>query len=268
MTLQLITASNAAYMVQMRPYLETLNAHAHGADCYLICLDCEPPTWLVELPNITPLRAAADTRYSPPETQSLQHGAWLDVVPGAPDDVAIFTDGDLFMQRPFSDNERQGLAEWPAEAIGTSWNNGPSESLLYEALVKLQPKVSDGDFLARWGRVTVTSQVFNVGVLVGRRATLARLRALYEAQWDAIGECLAHKARQQWLLSYVLGCHDRQEHPDDPEGFDTHILPYTFHMHYHYNLPDGALVGKAGEAYYQNQPVMFWHVPMWMRKQG
>jgi len=258
MTIQLITAANAGYMDKIKPYLDTQERHGANLERYFICVKTDPPEAIADCyPDLILVQAdAAQVEYSPTESESLQHGSWLDVVPGKDEDTAIFTDGDIFMQRPLNASELDALENWPENTFGVSWNNGAGETLIFEALVKLNPKVSDADFIAHWGRLTVERPVFNVGVMVGKRSAFRALRAAYEKRWGEVGEYLSHGARQQWLLSYLI----------HSEGFGLRVLPYTFHTHAHFDLPEGALIAKAGDCYYNNEAVAFWHVPMWMRR--
>jgi hypothetical protein len=253
----IVTASNERYMDKMRPYLESLARHLDPASAraVLVCVDCAAPDWLP--PEIGVHHAPRSLLAgSPAGTESLQHGAWLQVVPGEPEDVVIFTDGDIFFQRPFDAVEIAALADWPDNSIGASYNQGSSETLLDEALFKLGPRQTDGEFLNRWGRITLQGTCFNIGVMVARRSTYQRLYDLYMGQWKRVSKALSHQARQQWLMGYLM----------HKEGFEIRLLPYNFHMHYHFELPAGALVGLAGDAYWQNQRVLFWHVPLHRRR--
>lgn len=257
MTVHIVTGATAGYLDKIQPYLATLSIHSPASiKTWLVCVDCDPPDYLGTFSKVQTVRAgAAQLMGSPRETCSLQHGTWLDVVPGDDTDTVIFTDGDIFLQRPFEPQELAALEAWPAGALGTSYNMGPHETLLHEALFKLHPKVSDGAFLDAWGRVTLQGLCFNVGVMVAKRATFRRLLDAYQPRWDDIGRHLAHPARQQWLIGYTLAA----------GGFDVRVLPYSFHTHAHFDLPAGTQVGRAGEVYYDNQLVLFWHLPMWAR---
>lgn len=248
----IITGSNARYMEKMRPYLETLQRNTGDVNVVVCCVDCEGPG-MGGINQVGVPRSALVG--SPPETESLQHGAWVDYAGAGDDDVVIWTDGDLFMQRPFSERELADLEAWSAGTFGVSFNIGPQETLLHEALFKLNPKIGAGAFLDKWGDETLEYPCFNVGVMVGRVSDYRKLHALYMAEWESISGDLAHAARQQWLISYIICKH-----------FEPRILPYTFHMHAHFELPAGALIGKAGEAYINNQVVLFWHLPMHMRR--
>lgn len=253
---QLVTAANAGYMDKIKPYLDTLERNGAGLEKFLVCVNTLMPDAIRECyPDLIVTNFEGD-QYSPPQSESLQHGSWLRIVSGKEEDTVIFTDGDIFMQRPLEEVELVALRDWPENTFGLSWNNGPSETLIYEALVKLNPTVSDADFITHWGRLTVERPVFNMGVMVARRSAYRKLYEAYCKRWAEVGEYLSHPARQQWLLSYLM----------HTEGFEVRILPFYFHMHYHFDLPEGALVGKAGDAYYNNHAVAFWHVPMWMRR--
>lgn len=260
MTLHIATGANAAYTDKIRPYLETLDANGGTAHRWLICVNCDPPAYLEELGSVRAVPAGDEQLVgSPPDTDCLQHGAFVEVLPAADDDVIIYTDGDIFLQRPLDESERAALYEWPHDAIGVSYNAGPRQTLLHEALFNLRPKVGDGAFLDHWGRHTVISTAFNAGVLVGRRSTFEKVLEVHRARWPEINRHLDHHARQQWLISWVLAT-------GGANGVKPQVMTHSFHMHAHYQLPPGGLYTRSGDAYYDGKLVAFWHLPMWRRK--
>lgn len=257
MTIHLVTAANAGYFEKIKPYLKTLNENGRGLKVWFVAVNAQLPEWLSEYPNIEGREASTNEKGgSPKGTESLQHGGWLGCIPAEDDDTVVFTDGDIFLQRPLGDTELKDLDEWGNNTIGASYNMGPDETLLIEAIYKLQPQITDGEFFNIWGRACMTATCLNVGVLVAKRKTFLVLHKLYMQYWELISQHLKHQARQQWLIAWVAYNY----------GMDVQILPYSFHTHGHFTLPNGIVVGKAGDAYANGVLVAFWHVPMWARK--
>lgn len=255
MSVHLVTASNARYMPKMMPYLDTLQANGAGLTRWLCCVDCDPPD-MSAYPDIHVVNVPREALTgSPPETESLQHGGWLKYVPIGDEETVIFTDGDIFLQRPLSDAELTDLCNWKKNQLGASYNAGPNQTLLHEALYRLEPKIPDSEFLEVWTKFTLRCPCLNIGVMIAQKQTYAMLHKLYMLNWENITRHLQHQARQQWLMSYTAFAY----------AMNVIILPYTFHTHMHYDLPAGVVVGRAGDCYYREELVAFWHVPTWAR---
>src|SRR6185369_2330626 len=80
---------------------------------------------------------------APERTYSLQHGAFLEYVCGHPDDILIYTDGDIIMQRPPSEPERVLFEKLPPNVVLAGYNSGPYETLGLEAS-RLSPRYDPG----------------------------------------------------------------------------------------------------------------------------
>jgi hypothetical protein len=182
---------------------------------------------------------------SPEYSASLQHGAFLPYVCGHDDDVLIYTDGDIVMQRAPSKLERDTFEMLPADRVLAGYNSGPYDTLALEAS-RLGPRydvatVFDAEIVAK-------APCFNIGVIAARRKTWARIHAAYLHYYEAALKLFAHPARQQWLVCYVMA----------ELGIQVRVLPYTVHMHGCYELPkSGAWDGQT--ATFDKEPVLFRH---------
>lgn len=242
----LATAANQQYMQKIRPYLQSLGKIT-GVQLNLICVRCGPPDYLPELPHIRAVTLTREQNYGAPgETESPQHGAWLQAVPGKPDDVCIFTDGDVICQRDFSRRERADLERIPEGMLWATYNSGPRETLAIEG-DRLLPKVSRDGRAEMW-RGYEERPCFNVGVLVGRRSTLEKLHAEYLKHWPRAGDTFGHCARQQWLMCWVAA----------ELGMKVIIRPYSWHANGHYGVPPGVSV-RRGFLVHDHRIVLFRH---------
>lgn len=240
--LKLVTGCNAGYLPRMMRYLETL---AHHADfpVYLVGVGFNPP----EVDGIEVLSLGSEHNPgSPPQTESMQHGSFIQVVPARYDTVLLFTDGDFIMQRPLDDGERAFL-DLPDDAVAVGYNGGPSETLMHEAgRLGLQ---YPGEALVRlWGDEVYTWPIYNVGAIAMNKRTWRRVYDYYLSRWDEVSAAFSHQARQQWLISYAL----------NRLGLDVRIMPWSLHAHGHFGLKPGMSWGGDG-IYHDGKLALFRH---------
>lgn len=224
----------------MAPYLASLNANWPGPVNFLTVDSDAPPEFMERFPKVAAIRVPK-VAGSPEYSDSLQHGAFIDYVPGDDDDVLIYTDGDIVLQRTPSQAEYAMLRRLPADAVACSWNSGPTETLADEA-GRLFPR---GDVAAVFGDLARPS--YNIGVCAARRSTWERIRDEYMDWYDKALAVFAAPQRQQWLVSWTLS----------RLNLKVVILPYSTHTHGCYPLPAGVSVN--GTANYNGEPVLFRH---------
>lgn len=244
--LTLATSANAAFFDRLKPCLAGLQKIS-DARSFLVCVDGKRPDYLPELPHVTAKMLSAKDNYgAPDETQSAQHGAWLRAVPGEPDDVCLFMDGDVVCQRDFSAPERRQIAAIPPSTLWAVYNSGPRETLAVEA-ERLKPKTSREDRVANW-RGYDSRPCFNIGLVVARRSTLAAIHAEYIKHWPKVCETFEHAARQQWLFCWTTS----------EIGVKIEFKSHVLHANGHYGIPEGVTIRK-GIAYHRGTPVVFRH---------
>ena len=245
--MKIVTGSNARWLPRMRPYLASLSRHSQ-ADNVLLGVGCPVwPEFLEDFPGVRgvelPAMALAGT---PAETESVQHGSWLPHVAGPEDELIVFTDGDIVMQRPFAARELEWLNAIAEGAVGAGWNSGPEETLAVEA-GRLFPRVGVAELANRFGGAVYTAPCYNIGVLALRRITYQALHARYMEMWDVACDSFGGPARQQWLVCWAA----------QDLGLDVHLMPYSLHTHGCYPLPAGAALN--GRLLVEGEPVVFRH---------
>lgn len=241
--MKLITASNERYFPRIQAYLESLNENSQ-IQPVLVCVGERlydhglPCVDTVQLPRALNLGA-------PQETECPQHGSFLQVVDGEPDEVLIFTDGDIILQRPFSDDEMQWSTSLPTDTVACGYNSGPNETLKVEA-ERLWPRFPMSRIDAIFG--LLDRPCYNIGVIVARRSTWERIYTEYMKHWQTVTDAMAHPARQQWLVVHTI----------HSLGIQVRVTPYSFHANGHYGMPPGCSYGD-GKLYAGDDLVAFRH---------
>ena len=241
--MRIITAANERYFGPITPYLNSLSLHSRFP-VNLVCVGDR----LLDYPGITAVQLPRSmNRGAPHETESPQHGAWLQVIDGDPGEVCIFTDGDIIMQRPFADGELDYLADLDEDTVACGYNSGPGEMLTDEAR-RLFPRVEMSALARVFGPVH-TIPCYNIGVIAARRSVFQRIYHEYMSWWDLVTDAFGHAARQQWLVCWVM--HEI--------GLKVDITPYSLHANGHYGMPPGCRYGHDNLLYSGEQLVLFRH---------
>jgi hypothetical protein len=60
----------------------------------------------------------------------------------------------------------------------------------------------------------------------------------------------AHYAKQQWLISFLIGTR---------EDYNIIEMPYHIHNHLHFPSPEGTIQDKNGDVFFNNKKVLFKH---------
>ncbi len=238
----LVTGANERYLPRMRPYLDSLERYADFPVKFItVGFKIELPYDRIECIHLP----RADNIGAPPQTESIQHGSFLNVIDMPTNEVIIYTDGDFIMQRALDDDERALLALKHNQAL-TSWNGGPHETLAIEA-ERLGLKTSYRRLADDWG--FLDKHIYNVGFIAMTVRTWRRLYKSYLQDWERIGEYFEHMARQQWLISYKLA----------QLGIEVHIAPWSLHAHGHFGLKPGMERRADGSIYHNGRLAAFRH---------
>lgn len=240
-----ITGTNERYLKNMLPYLGSLREHRRiPVTLVTVGFAAEPQgdKWLDTVSMTKEQNAGA-----PPETECIQHGSFLNVINGKDDEVLIYTDGDMIMQRQITDDELRSVSSIADNQVVTSYNSGPQECLLHEAS-RLRPRVDLQQVINDWGNVVTERNCYNVGVLIARRSTWKRIYSEYMGNWERVCRYFDHQARQQWLISYVIAS----------LGIDAFVLPYSFHSHGHYGPPPNCST-QDGKVYTGEDMILLRH---------
>lgn len=245
----LVLSANQRYLPKIRPLCRQLNDLLNAEiKPVLVCVDCQPPEWLSDLPRIQAVTMTAAQNYGTSESTSAEHGSFLALIPGSKDDLFIKADGDMVLQRPFDDDEMEWLYTFPHDAVAAAWNAGEGDNLLDEAK-RLSPRVTIKEIGHRFPDMPDIA-CGNGGMWIARRDAYQRLYQAYMARWSTVCAFFPHYARQQWLVNYARYA----------AGLDFIELSPVVHAQGHYGLPDGVTLSSDGRtAYHLGKPVVFRH---------
>lgn len=226
-------SADERYYGRIRPYIDTIERH-WPFESVLCCVDWDGPGVRVD---------SAALPYVPPLLH-LQAGGFEPFIQGDADDVLIFTDGDVAMQRPPTPAERAYFERIPPQAVSLGFNAGPHDTLLDEYW-RLSPKEPPQ---ASSAAMFAALPVWNTGVVVARRATWRQWFAQTCAIWPIASQLFGHYARQQWAMCLSLA----------QLQLPVVHLPQSIHTHACYPLPYGS--AWDGETLrYLGESVLFRH---------
>lgn len=170
---------------------------------------------------------------APDTTECIQHGSFLKVIDGHNDELLMYCDGDMVMQRPFTEAELAWLNSFWADTFSAGWNQ-PDESLI-DCTRLIMPKVEMDEIWERFPGKLDKWPSLNVGVLVMRRSAWEKVYAAYMERWELACDTFEHQARQQWLICFTLFALE----------LDFRLMPYTMHVHGHFGIKPGMDVDSA-----------------------
>lgn len=171
----------------------------------------------------------------------VQGGSFLEALDLDDEAVVVFTDGgDIVMQRPLTLSEWSQLRGLDADTVLVSWNACPGDTLGAEAIRLASDPIPT--------KFDLTLPCYNTGVIATTMGAYRRLYERYKAHWDEVDALFTHHARQQWLLSWILGTDDHLK---------VEILSPVFHSHGHY--PNHGCYDQAGVLHWGGDPVLFRH---------
>jgi hypothetical protein len=254
----LATACDPFYITTFvgRDYLESISKHSQADNRFYMV----HPTFndYLKPSNIT-YKNLDPTIFKRPNTNNcIQHGEFLELDSFNPDDIIIFTDCDMMMQRWFYDDELELLNGLRQDEILLARNNSltgwKTDQLdnLYEEFKNLSSSPFEAVLEALGENNSVADlKCYNTGVIICRFATYRRWFHLYLAIQPLVSHCFLHYAAQQWILCYLAN-----------KCFK--VLPLSKHIHMHTigKLSDETLF-KDGVIYMPDsngiRPVVFMH---------
>ncbi len=252
MKIVLATGADEGYFPRIWPYLRTIERLSQ-ADRNVVFVPVRgKERWFERI------RTLSKTEFRPVDVSRLrarnpnnclQHGEFLDYddPDGRDDDLIVFTDGDICLQRWFEASELEWLAAMGERGVAAGYNEGPFGTLDREARL-LHPhqglEAVRNAFPGDWE----SWPCLNTGVLIAKRAAYRRLCEAYVERFPEIDALLGHYAKQQWLLSWLI----------HSNGFTVELLPGEIHTHGCHPLPlQASRVGD--ELFFSGKRVMFRH---------
>lgn len=240
----LATAANDTYLPRIAPYLHTIERNGQAFDRrVLVTVGCkvEMPA---ELGSIEAIPLPADRALGHTGIWCVQQGCHLEVLDAADDDVVIFTDGDIQLQRGPNEDELAWMRAIPRDTFALGWNAGPHDTLAHEA----HRLALSGEGRALF-QDALTAPIYNCGVMITR---VASYRALYQEYLKLYPSYLPHTihyAATQFLLCAIIA----------RQGWRVWQLPYSVHTHGCFGVPEGVEEGGDASLWVDGAPVLFRH---------
>jgi hypothetical protein len=251
MKIVLATGSDSNYQFKIIPYLLSIKKYSNF-DCNIlvyydngICYTSDICGNEITLSNIDPSCICCINII-----KCLQHGEFLK----SPafnflnkNDVIVYTDGDIVLQRCLENEEIQFLHSLKNGQIFVGFNAHPKDTLYDEAKRLGQVGSVPMPFCQfDWSKY----KIYNTGVLAMNKHTWEELAKNYTSLYHFVDNLFNHYAKQQWLISFIVGTN---------KYFSVIEMPYSFHTHNHFETPAGLEQRPSGLACYNNKTVLFKH---------
>ena len=215
----LITGANQPFWPRAENYIKTINANSNIQNI-LITLDFDVEQKDKEKYNkVKFVRLNSSQVKSPNPNKCLQHGGFLSALDFiSEEDIIIFTDADIKLQRPFSKTEIDFFRDISDNEIGVNYNRSKTDFLIEEA-ERLNPSLPISEIERRFPGIS-SLPTYNTGVIIAKLKTYLQLYNLYNKHWPEYENIFNKDAKQQWLLSYLIN-----------KDFKPLILPDLIHTH-------------------------------------
>ena len=250
MKLILATGSDLNYMTKMRPYLKSIEQNSNFDNNVLVFVgDGEGLSIPFKTIDIATLSISDVQALN--NNKCVQHGDFLNSNHfnsiTEDDDVIFYTDGDIILQRNMTDEELEQFRNFKDGDVYVGYNASPTDTLMIESgrLGQTGVKVA-GVSDKPWDKI----KVYNTGVLAMNKRTWTKLLSDYVELYPSVEPMFAHYAKQQWLISFLIGTR---------EDYNVIEMPYHIHNHLHFPSPEGTIQDKNGDVFFNNKKVLFKH---------
>lgn len=246
----LSTGSDINYLNKIGPYLHSIELNSNF-DRNILVFVSDGPKISTDFKKIEVNLLSINDIQSLNRNKCIQHGDFLnskefnDSIDDS--DIIFFTDGDIILQRSLSDEELEYYRNFKDGDVYVGYNASPTDTL-YDESKRLgrtgfsSPHINPND----WEKI----KVYNTGVLGMNKKTWRNLLNNYNELFPYVNKMFGHYAKQQWLISYIIGTMN---------DFNVIEMPYDIHNHRHYPSPVGTHVDKDRTVYYNNKKVLFKH---------
>lgn len=243
--LVLATGSDNRYINKIKPYLDSIDLNSNFDLNLLIYLGDDN---ISVNNNLKVLKLSPSNYLYQNSIKCTQHGEFIkadgfdDLV--SDDDVIVFTDGDMSLQRNLKPQEIDNLRNLKYGDVFIGYNESPDDTLEKEYR-RLQPTGSIPEVF----RIDLTKiKCYNSGVIVATKSTFRNLLHHYGELYGDVDKMMKYYPKQQWLISFIIGT----------RGFNIIEMGYDFHNHSHYKTAKGSNINN-GIVTYNNEVVLFKH---------
>lgn len=243
----LATGSNLYYLEKISPYLLSIVENSNFDHNYLIFLG-ENKIYM-PFKKIKVLNVDVRDVICLNSIFCIQHGEFFrskELMKNTDEnDIIFFTDGDMTLQRALSDEEIGRFKNFKDNDVYVGYNASPTDTL-YDEAFRLQIKGNNPKYM---GEYLKKIKVYNTGVLAMNKKTWLKLVEEYIIHYPVIDSLFNFYAKQQWLISYIIGTQD----------YNIIEMGYDMHNHTHYPSPIGTKIDEKGIVTYEDKVVLFKH---------
>ena len=249
MKLILATASDKGYLPRMDKYFQSIQNNSNFNANYFIFVQDGNDSVSLSYPNIKVCNLPISDIQALNPNKCVQHGEFLKSKEFSSlvedDDVIVFTDGDVEIQRPMTEQEMNAFGSLRDDDVFVGYNASPTDTLKDEYDRVLPTGRKSPVFDIDMSKV----KVYNTGILAMNKRTWIKLMDIYVKLFPKADEMLLHYAKQQWLISFIIGT----------QGFNIKEMGYDLHNHTHYPPAIGSYIDYDRKVYYKGKSVLFKH---------
>lgn len=160
----------------------------------------------------------------------IQHGEFARYVTKANDeDILIFTDGDIVLQRDFTNQELELIKNLKSNHFlanfNLCYNSNMKQVLSYVGadIYKLTNFLLN-NYISNINELENYKEM-NTGVLIGRKKDFIKLANLYKEKYEELKSIITGFWNQQFLINIIIN-----------KYFNYDLLHYNFHTHIHHSI--------------------------------
>jgi len=195
------TGSDFKYLKKIEPYLKSLESNSNFDENILVFLSDDDLTLRSQKLSLAKQSPSTVKALSP--INCTQHGEFI----FAPyfdkfndDDVIFYTDGDMYLQRNITDEEREMYINFKDGDVYIGYNASPTDTLDDEA-----PRLSyNGTMFDEFNLDWKSIKIYNTGLIAMNKKTWQKLANDYIPLYPLIDKMFSHYAKQQWLISFLI----------------------------------------------------------------
>lgn len=247
MKLILATGSDSNYLNRISGCLKSIEANSSFDENYLVYLQKLDEYVAFVMPKVRTTFVNIDQIESLNKNNCIQHGEFMKahyLESLHDEDVVVFIDGDVEVQRALNQKEESILRSLKDDDVYVGYNAGVNDTLNDEYF-RLGPS---GNVHEVFNVNIENLKVYNTGVLAMNKKTWLKLSKRYIELFPYIDVMFSHYAKQQWLISFIIVTQMKVIEMD-----------YTVHNHTHHGIVPGSRKDADGKVYYGEDLVLFKH---------
>jgi len=243
----LATGSDYKYLQKIQPYLSSLDKNSNFDENILVFIGDED--FHFENKSISLTKLPKTSILSLNTISCLQHGEfafapYFDKFEDS--DIIFFTDGDMFLQRSITTEEKTMYSNLNDGDVYIGYNSSKDDTLQRESPRIGYKNIMYKEFERDWNSI----KIYNTGVVGMNKKSWKKLAKDYIELYPLVDTMFTHYAKQQWLISFLIGT---------DSYFNIIEMGYDIHNHTHYASPIGTTQDANHNVFFDNKLVLFKH---------